>query len=128
MILVTAAVLRWEDRVLIARRKEGISGAGLWEFPGGKVEPGETPEHGLARELKEEFEIETRVGRLAATGRGVLADGPFELLAFEVEHLDGEFKPSSHDEIRWVRLGELAGYELPGADREVVSQLLRAAP
>jgi 8-oxo-dGTP diphosphatase len=124
MLLVTAALIRRKDTILIARRKPGTSSAGLWEFPGGKVEPGESPAGGLARELREEFEIGVRVGRLAATGRGLLAEGPFELLAFEVEHLDGEFKLTSHDEVRWVRPEDLAGFELPDADREVVAQIL----
>jgi len=128
MTTVTAALLRRADRILIARRKPGLSDGGLWEFPGGKVEPGETPEMGLARELKEEFDIEARVGPLAATGRGVIDGGPFELLAFEVEHLGGEFRLRSHDEIRWIRPGDLVGYDLPAADREIVFQLLRTFP
>jgi 8-oxo-dGTP diphosphatase len=125
MIRVTAAIFRKDGKVLIARRKPGISSPELWEFPGGKVEPEETPERCLERELKEEFDIKARAGRLAATGRGVIREGPFELLAFEVEHLSGEFRLHSHDEIRWVMPEDLAGYELPPADREIVAELLR---
>lgn len=128
MTTVTAAILRKGGLVLIARRKAGISSGGRWEFPGGKVEPDETPERGLARELKEEFDIEARVGTLAATGRGVLSGGPFELLAYEVEHLAGEFRLLAHDEIRWVRPEDLSGYDLPAADREVAERLSRTAP
>lgn len=128
MTRVTAAVLRKGGLILIARRKAGLSSGGLWEFPGGTVEPGETPERGLARELKEEFDIEARIGGLAATGRGTLPSGPFELLAYEVEHLGGEFRLRSHDEIRWVRLEDLAGYDLPAADREVAERLLGMGP
>ncbi|MCJ7589101.1 MAG: (deoxy)nucleoside triphosphate pyrophosphohydrolase [Candidatus Aminicenantes bacterium] len=126
MTRVTAAIIKKGGKVLIARRKPSISSAGLWEFPGGKIEPNETPERCLERELKEEFDIKARAGRLAATGRGVLKEGPFELLAFEVEHLSGEFRLHSHDEIRWVLPEDLAGYELPPADREIVAELLRS--
>jgi 8-oxo-dGTP diphosphatase len=126
MTRVTAAIFWKDGRVLLARRKPGISSQGLWEFPGGKIEPNETPERCLERELKEEFDIKARAGRLAATGRGVLKEGPFELLAFEVEHLSGEFRLHSHDEIRWVLPEDLAGYELPPADREIVAELLRS--
>jgi len=126
MTRVTAAIIKKGGKVLIARRKPGISNQGLWEFPGGKVELDETPERCLERELKEELDIKARAGRLAATGRGVLKEGPFELLAFEVEHLSGEFRLHSHDEIRWVLIEDLAGYELPPADREIVAELLRS--
>ena len=126
MTRVTAAIIKKGGKVLIARRKPGISNQGLWEFPGGKVELDETPERCLERELKEELDIKARAGRLAATGRGVLNEGPFELLAFEVEHLSGEFRLHSHDEIRWVLPEDLAGYELPPADREIVAELLRS--
>lgn len=125
MMQVTAALFRKNGMILIARRKSGISSAGLWEFPGGKVEPGETPATCLERELREEFDIEVRVGPLAATGRGVFREGPFELLAFEVEHRTGEFKLHSHDEIRWVRPEDLWRFDLAEADREIISRLLR---
>jgi 8-oxo-dGTP diphosphatase len=128
VVRVTAALIRNDRKLLIARRKPGSAGAGLWEFPGGKIEPGETAEACLERELREEFDIEARVGRLAASGRGVLGAEPFVLLAFEVERWTGEIKLRAHDEIRWVRLEELAGYPLPEADRQVVSRLMRPTP
>lgn len=116
MIQVTAAILRDRGRVLLARRKPGGPLAGYWEFPGGKLEPGESPEACLARELHEELGIEGRVGAFVASHRHEYAHATVELLAYEVEWIAGELAPVDHDALEWVLPEELLRFELAPAD------------
>jgi 8-oxo-dGTP diphosphatase len=121
---VLAAVIRKRGRILIARRKSTDRFGGLWEFPGGKLEPGETSEGCLERELMEEFGIRTGIGRFIGS---VLADAAglsIRLDAYEAEHRAGEFELREHDEIRWVRPSELAGFELTEPDRRLLGRIL----
>ena len=120
---VTAGILEENGRVLIARRGPGRHMAGKWEFPGGKIEPGETPEQSLARELQEELDVRARVGtflcRTFFEGDGV----SLELLVFRVEGFDGLPVLREHQEIRWVLPCELFSYDLADSDRRVVQAL-----
>jgi 8-oxo-dGTP diphosphatase len=128
---VTAAVIRREGKILIARRKKEDRFGGLWEFPGGKIDPAEKPKACLRRELREELGIETRVGNLLCSSR---VDGPHhsvELLTYAVEVVSGEPQAHEHDELRWVEPGALGDYEFPELDGAVVRSLQeerRAAP
>jgi 8-oxo-dGTP diphosphatase len=124
---VTAGVITLKGKILIARRRLEDRFGGLWEFPGGKIDPGEKPKACLRRELREELGIETRVGDLLCSSR---VDGPphsIELLAYAVEVVSGKPKAHEHDELRWVEPGALAGYEFPELDRAVV-RLLQTPP
>ncbi len=120
---VTAGILEENGRVLIARRRPGKHMAGKWEFPGGKIEPGESPEESLARELAEELDVRARVGsflcRAFFDGEGV----SLELLVYRVDGFDGEPVLREHEEIRWVLPGELRSYDLADSDRRVVEEL-----
>ena len=120
---VTAAVIEEKGKVLIARRKPGRHMGGKWEFPGGKVEPGETPEESLERELQEELAIQVRIGELLCSafyeGDGV----SLELLVYRVERVRGEPALIEHQDIRWVRPEELAVFDLADSDRKVVESL-----
>jgi 8-oxo-dGTP diphosphatase len=120
---VTAGILEENGRVLIARRRPGRHMAGKWEFPGGKIEPGETPEQSLARELQEELDVRARVGsflcRTFFDGDGV----SLELLVYRVEGFDGQPVLREHEEIRWVLPRELLSYDLADSDRRVVETL-----
>lgn len=113
---VTAAIIVKNHKIFAARRKVGVHLAGFWEFPGGKLEAGETPEHCLARELKEELNITTRIGALV--GESVYDYGTkiVRLLAYQVEHLSGDFELIDHDEIRWLALDELNSVQWAPAD------------
>jgi 8-oxo-dGTP diphosphatase len=122
-VRVTAGILRKEGRVLIARRKPGKHMAGRWEFPGGKIEPGETPEESLARELAEELDLRARIGPKVCTavyqGDGV----SLELLVYRVDAFEGTPVLREHEELRWVLPEELRSFELADSDRKVVEAL-----
>jgi 8-oxo-dGTP diphosphatase len=122
---VTAGIIEENGKVLIARRKPGKHMGGKWEFPGGKIEPGESPEQSLARELDEELSVRAHVGRfLCATffeGDGV----SLELLVYQVDSVEGALALREHDEIRWVRPEQLASFDLADSDRMVVEALYR---
>jgi 8-oxo-dGTP diphosphatase len=120
---VTAAVIEENGNVLIGRRKPGRHMGGKWEFPGGKIESGETPQESLARELLEELNIRVRIGEFLCSafydGDGV----SLELLVYRVQRLEGEPALIEHEELRWVEPGELAGFDLADSDRKVVEKL-----
>lgn len=122
---VVAGVLRdARGRILLARRTEGRDLAGLWEFPGGKVEPGEQPEAALVRELREELGIEAAVG--AAVVRVPMAY-PDKHLLLDVREVSSSDHPRGLEgqALAWVPLHKLAEYPMPPADAPVVVELLR---
>lgn len=121
---VVCAILHKEGNVLVAKRKAGGSLAGFWEFPGGKVEPGETPEQALYRELKEELAIETVVGVHIGDSIFSYKDKTICLKGYLAHYLSGDFILDSHDEIAWVPAQELLSYQLAPADVPLVERLL----
>ena len=119
LVLVAAvALIDVDGRVLLAQRPEGKSMAGLWEFPGGKVEPGETPEAALMRELHEELGIETWASCLAPLTFASHAYADFHLLMplFACRKWDGQPQPREAQRLAWVRASELRDYPMPPAD------------
>ena len=124
-VRVTAGIIEGNGKVLIGRRKPGKHMGGKWEFPGGKIEPGETPEQSLARELAEELGIRARVGQFLGRaffeGEGV----SLELLVYRVDGVEGIPTLREHEELRWVRPEELLSYDLADSDRAVVKELYR---
>ena len=126
VILVAAAALVDVDgRVLIARRPEGKSMAGLWEFPGGKVQPGETPEAALIRELQEELAVDTKSSCLAPLAFASHAYQDFHLLMplFVCRVWQGTPRPQEGQDIAWVRPARLSDYPMPPADEPLVALL-----
>ena len=119
VILVSAVALIDKDgRVLLAQRPEGKSMAGLWEFPGGKVEPGETPEVALIRELQEELGINTWSSCLAPLTFASHAYADFHLLMplFACRKWEGTPTPKEGQDLVWARKTELNDYPMPPAD------------
>ena len=119
IILVSAvALIDVDGRVLLAQRPEGKSMAGLWEFPGGKVEPGESPEAALIRELKEELGIDTWSSCLAPLTFASHAYDDFHLLMplFACRRWEGTPQPREGQTLAWARGNELRNYEMPPAD------------
>ena len=121
-VRVVAAVLRREDRYLVARRPRGKRHAGLWEFPGGKVRPGENDLDAVARELREELALDVRA--LGATLHAARDPGtPFVVVFVEVE-ASGEPRPVEHDELRWCDPAELRALSLAPSDADFVASAL----
>lgn len=120
---VTAAIIEEDGRVFVARRGPGRHLAGAWEFPGGKVDAGETPEQALARELSEELGISCEVGELLCTAVYEGTEPALELLAFRVRRRAGAIELREHVEARWVAPADLAAMDLPESDRLVAERL-----
>ncbi|MFC3182185.1 (deoxy)nucleoside triphosphate pyrophosphohydrolase [Cypionkella sinensis] len=122
-LLVSAvALIDPEGRVLLAQRPEGKSLAGLWEFPGGKVEPGETPEAALIRELKEELGIDTWKSCLAPLTFASHSYDAFHLLMplFACRRWEGIPTPQEGQNLAWVRPQSLRDYPMPPADLPLI--------
>jgi len=122
---VTAAVMERDGRVLIARRKRGDRMENKWEFPGGKLERGETPEACLRREMREEFGIDIAVGPLVGRSLHAYPHGTIDLMAYRVTHLSGDFRLHDHEEILWVRPSDLKSYDFSAADVPIAAILMR---
>jgi 8-oxo-dGTP diphosphatase len=120
---VTAAVIIHEGRVLITRRKPGEKLAGLWEFPGGKVEPGETLEDCLARELREELDLVVSVGTVLAESIYHYEHGSIRLVALQTEVCEGTITLSVHDKAEWVHPRDLCNFSLAPADIAIAVHL-----
>ena len=119
IVLVSAvALIDADGRVLLAQRPEGKSVAGLWEFPGGKVDPGETPEAALIRELREELGIETKASCLAPLTFASHSYEDFHLLMplFACRRWDGIATGREGQTLAWVRPERLRDYPMPPAD------------
>ncbi len=129
MLRVTAGILWRAGEVLLARRTRPSWLAGKWEFPGGKIEPGESPETCLARELAEELGIQVEVGRHLMSTVHAYPQLTLELVVHEVLLVSGEPTPHDHDRLAWVRPEQLQRYDLASADLPVAALLAqRGAP
>src|SRR5215510_4525111 len=127
LVLVAACALVDPDgRVLITRRPEGKPMAGLWEFPGGKLEPGETPEETLIRELKEELDIDTSASCLAPLTFASHGYPDFHLLMplYVCRKWQGIVRPAEGQATKWVRARDLRSYEMPPADLPLIAPLI----
>lgn len=126
ILLVSAvALIDVEGRVLLAQRPPGKSLAGLWEFPGGKVDPGETPEAALIRELREELGIETKASCLAPLTFASHSYEDFHLLMplFACRRWEGVPMPQEGQSLAWVRATHLRDYPMPPADLPLIPVL-----
>lgn len=116
-ILVVAALIKKNNNVLIARRSTGDENVlGKWEFPGGKVEPNETEEHAIEREIKEEFELDIKANKYITNNVCEYPTKIVDLRLYECEYISGEFKLHDHSEYKWVNINELLNYDLAPAD------------
>ena len=126
MQIVTSAVIERDGVVLIARRQPGGRLGGKWEFPGGKLEDGESQEQGLKRELDEELGLEVRVDGLIGTTE--FRNGPkrYRLFTYRVTPLGDPPIAREHAELRWVPIEEIDRYDLADSDRSMLSRIKRA--
>ncbi|KEJ90692.1 8-oxo-dGTP diphosphatase MutT [Sulfitobacter donghicola] len=126
MVLVSAvALIDVDGRVLLAQRPEGKSMAGLWEFPGGKIETGETPEAALIRELKEELGIDTWASCLAPLTFASHSYEDFHLMMplFACRKWEGTPQPREGQVLKWVKPNEMRDYPMPAADIPLIAVL-----
>lgn len=124
MIKVVAAILQNDDKILIAKKKEGKPLAGFYEFPDGKVEEGENPEDSLVRELMEEMSIKVTVKDYVGKSIYDYGNGKvIELLGYTAEIIEGDIVLTDHDEYRWVTLEEVCNYNIAPADIPLISKI-----
>lgn len=123
-IPVVTGVIKREDKFLLGQRPESGSMAGVWEFPGGKIEYGESPEEALARELHEELGIDANIGDLKLSTTHNYGETGILLLFYEVKYFKGALKPVHHHEIKWVHREDLKSENLPEANKKVLDKIL----
>jgi 8-oxo-dGTP diphosphatase len=126
LLVVAVALIDADGRVLIAQRPEGKAMAGLWEFPGGKLEPGERPEETLIRELAEELGIEVKAACLAPLTFASHAYEDFHLLMplYVCRRWTGDVRGREGQALKWVRPTKLREYPMPPADEPLIPHLI----
>jgi 8-oxo-dGTP diphosphatase len=125
MLHVSAGILLRDQTVFLAQRPEGKHLAGYWEFPGGKIEPGESPELTLIREFAEEFAVQIAVGSKFHENIHYYADGAVTLHTYLATHVAGAFERCEHAALRWVPVHQLLDYQLAPADIPIAEKLMR---
>jgi 8-oxo-dGTP diphosphatase len=130
LLVVAAALVDDAGRVLVAQRPQGKSLAGMWEFPGGKIEPGESPEAALVRELAEELDVKVRIDDLEPAAFASHAYEAMHLLMplYLVRRWGGEPRAVEAAGLVWAAPTELQNYVMPPADAPLVRQLIAMAP
>ena len=121
---VTAAIIKKDDSVLICRRAPEENLAGKWEFPGGKIENGESPEECLRREIKEELCVDSIIGTFFMESIFHYDNGVIRLLGYECELLSEEFELCVHSEAIWTPIRSLKDYDFAPADLPFVNKLM----
>jgi len=124
-IEVVAAIIKQEDKILIARRKKGKHLEFKWEYPGGKLENNEEENDALKRELKEEFSIEATIGRYLTESFYEYGSVNINLKAYLVESFSGDFKLVDHDKIEWIKIEEIKEYDFAPADIPINDYLIK---
>lgn len=122
-LLVTAAVIFDEERVLITRRPDNKSHAGLWEFPGGKVDPGESPEEALCREIREELDAKIQIAGIFEVAFYRYDWGPVLILAYCCQLQTRDLRDIGVAEHRWVYPQDLADFSILPADQPIIDRL-----
>ena len=123
MAVVTAALIRDKQKILIAKRSRGKKFGSRWEFPGGKLDRGETPEACLRREIREELNLEIQVDEHFCTVHHQYPDFSIELMAFWCSIVGGSLKLEEHEQVRWVAVSEMELYDFVEADLNVIAAL-----
>lgn len=122
---VVAGIIINEGKILIGKRAEGQKMDGKWEFPGGKLEPGETPEEALKREIMEEFSADIEVGEFFSESRYKYEFGEIKLLAYKAVSRNRDFKLSVHSEIKWVDPQNIRNFDYAPADIPVADKIYK---
>lgn len=125
MNIVTAAAIIRDERVLIAQRKADSHMGCRWEFPGGKLEPGETSEECIVREIKEEMDIDIEVIDIYKVVKFQYKEKEILLLCYLCKILKGEGKPIECNDFKWVKKNELSGFDFVPADLPIIEKLTK---
>ena len=125
MIVVSAAIIHRDDKILISQRLEGNYLEFLWEFPGGKLEEGESPEECIIREIMEELRINIRPIDIFDVVFHKYEDRTILLLVYNCEYISGEPKPIQCNAFNWVTVEELSSYKFVYADEKVVKKMTK---
>lgn len=125
-IPVVAGFMKKEGRILVGQRPENNTLAGQWEFPGGKIEIGETPEEALSRELSEELGIAAEIGGLKLACTHSYGDIGILILFYEVLFWKGEPKAKHHMMLEWIYPEELSHRSIPEANRKILNKIYKA--
>ena len=123
IVKVTAAILEKDGKIIIAQRKSNDHLSGKCEFLGGKIEPGETPEVCLSRELKEEFDIDVTIGEYLGSNVRHYDHISIEPMAYRASWIGGAITMNDHKAYRWVTVGQLSEFDFASADLPFVDML-----
>ena len=124
MVIVTAGIIRKDNNILVARRKKGKHMEGYWEFPGGKIREGESPETCLKRELQEELGMEIKIGSYLMDSIYHYPEKTVCLKAYFAEYKSGTIQYNDHDQVEWTTIPELVHYRFAPADLPIVERLM----
>ena len=123
-IKVTGAIIQNDNNFLIGRRGRDEKSAGMWEFPGGKLEKGESPKECIKRELKEELNIDAEIGELFSSYTYNYPHVSYELFFFKVNSFFGEPVKSVHDKLKWEKLKNFYKYDFLAGDGPLIDKLM----
>ena len=125
-INVVAAIIINKNRILIGKRKDEDIGGGKWEFPGGKIEIGETNSEALERELYEELGISVKIGKELMNYEHMFKTTIYNISFMEIIDYDGEIRNNAHSEIKWVKFSNLLEYDFISGDDRFIQSLLKS--
>ncbi len=125
-INVVAGIIINQNKILIGKRKDKDIGGGKWEFPGGKIEVGETNSEALERELNEELGISAKIGKELMNYEHVFKTTIYNITFMEIIDYDGEICNNAHSEIKWVKFSNLAEYDFISGDDRFIQSLLKS--
>lgn len=123
-IPVASGVIVKNNKILIGLRAEGDSGAGMWEFPGGKIELNESSESAIKRELREELDIEATVNQKIMKYSHRFKNTIYEISFFEINKFTGSIKKNVHDDLQWIELASLKKYQFISGDLLLIDRIL----
>ncbi len=123
MTEVACALIKKGDEFLITQRSEKMSHPLEWEFPGGKLHPGESPERGLIREIMEELKVSVKVEQLLPSVTHDYGTHRIKLIPFICSIVSGDIDPTEHKEVKWIKKNELKSYSMLAADLQIVYRL-----
>ena len=123
-IPVASGVIVKNNKILIGLRAEGDSGAGMWEFPGGKIELNESSESAIKRELREELDIEATINQKIMKYSHRFKNTIYEISFFEINKFTGSIKKNVHDDLQWIELASLKKYRFISGDLLLIDRIL----